>query len=338
MNVQEIASTVRSSHAGFVLSWLSRWVPEVPAFSSFLTVNESKIRHKLANANTNQDVIAELDVARRLLAQANYSVFYEPYDTGTTRSPDFLVTNPKFPDFNVEVKRIRESAATSKYYACLAEITASYREVDSPLGVSIEAISLDTNTDLADHLDAALARIRHHIRNRVVYWASVLPSGQSVAEWLPGFERELQVVFVHVHGKNPSSPTANFGSSDPVFYTQRESFKFSDHVCNALGQLRGGMANVLAVLCHSTTHEPEEAEAALHEMEKRAASGDDEFFKGKKLLGAQDYIVQLRNLSAVVVCSKWISVSRDRPQNCVWPNPKAACPLSTQQLLPLEAM
>ena len=98
------------------------------------------------------------------------------------------------------------------------------------------------------------------------------------------------------------------------------------------------MANVLAVICDSSTHEPEEVRDALCEMQKRSDLGDDEFFQRKKLRGAKDYKSQLRKLSAVVAFGKWFSVTEKRPPNYVWPNPQATCLLSDELLTTLAVM
>lgn len=343
MSVQEIASAIKCSHSSLYQSQLARWGVDVPAFLVFMDVNKAKLRSKFISVNTDEDVkdvLAELNVARRFLAQPDYQVIYEPLGTDDTRSPDLRITNPAFSDFNVEVKRIRESPATIKYDACIADITAAYCEVDSPLKVSIEYIGrLDTEINLPNRLASAMPKIKRYVVSQVVHYASVLSSGQKAVDKLPGFERELQVEFRYVPGKDPLTPTKHdFGIIEPLLFTQRESFKFSDIVCNALGQLQAGMANVLAVMCDSSTHEPEEVRDALREMQERSDSGDDEFFQGKKLSGAKDYKGQLRKLSAVVVFSRWFSVTEKRPPNYVRHNPQATCLLSQELLTTLAVM
>ena len=332
MTVQTIVSAITSPYDK---ARLSKWASSISAFSDFLAANESKILKKLNGAITDEDkkdVISELDIARRFLAYPDSMVSYEPYGGADRRNPDLLVKNPAFSDFNVEVKRIRESIATKNYDECLSAIVSAFREVKSPLGVAVEAMNLDTVIDLPERLNAALPNVTDYVRSRVEHYASTLPPGKDVAESIPGFEGELELVFCHVSDKDPETPTANFTSSVPIFYKQKESFKYSDHICSALGQLRDNLANVLAILCDSTTHEPEEVCIALQEMHKRACKGDDDFFQQKKLGGAHDYLEQLKLLSAIVVCSKYFSIPNVDTPNYVWANPDAAYPLQQEAL------
>ena len=333
MTLQTIVSVINSPNDK---DRLSKWTSSIPAFSDFLEVNESKILKKIKVAITDEDkkdVMSELDIAARcLLAYPDSTVSYEPYGGAARRNPDLLVKNIAVFDFNVEVKRIRESASTKNYDDCLAAIVSAFRDVKSPLGVDVKAITLDPAIDLPERLKAALPDVADYVRSRVEHYASTLPPGEEVAESIPDFEGELDLVFCHVSGKDPETPTANFTSSAPVFYKQKESFKYSDHICSALGQLRDNLANVLAILCDSTTHEPEEVCIALQEMHKRACKGDDDFFQQKKLGGAHDYLEQLKLLSAIVVCSKYFSIPNVDTPNYVWANPDAAYPLQQEAL------
>jgi hypothetical protein len=81
-----------------------------PRFRAFLEVNRDKIRKKLRTAQGEagrQDVVAELEVATRLLEDRRFELAYEPYAAGKGRGPDFAVTFRTNRRFNLEVTRPR---------------------------------------------------------------------------------------------------------------------------------------------------------------------------------------------------------------------------------------
>jgi hypothetical protein len=130
-----------------------------------------------------------------------------------------------------------------------------------------------------------------------------------------------------VNGYPPTSPTAYFGGIVPVTYTQRKSFKFSGLLLGCLGQLRLGMANVLAVRVHSDTHKPDDLPQAIAEIDNLVRSRDDEYFRGKGFESAADFVGQFQAPSGVVVKSDWVSLRSGVPRNYVWLNPIAGVPL-----------
>ena len=128
----------------------------------------------------------------------------------------------------------------------------------------------------------------------------------------------LQIRFDHRADKDPSLPTWYFGGVEPLLYTQRESFKFTDHLCNCLRQLPSHSANVLALRITSRTHEPRELLTAVHEMSRHVARGDDSFFHNKGFSGFDDFLSQSTKLSAVCVIPHTYS------DTIMWENPNAA--------------
>ena len=100
----------RSSLATEVGPWLSA----SPRFRSFAEIYRDKIRKKargLRDDEGRHDLAFELAVALRLLDERRFAVEYESYGVGQ-RAPDFRVTFRTQTRFNVEVRRLRQSAPT----------------------------------------------------------------------------------------------------------------------------------------------------------------------------------------------------------------------------------
>jgi len=197
----------------------------------------------------------------------------------------------------------------------------------SSLGVAFECYLLTLPPDYAQRLNVSIDSIVAQCLGAVRSAIGTLTSGDSTTITLEGFE-ELRFRITHVPEKSPDTPTANFGGVNPILYTQRESFKFTDLVLNCLGQLRPDLPNVLTIRLHSTTHEPEELPmVAIANIERSAKEGDEHFFQKKGFKNIADYEQQVQHLSAVVVLPHWIKTGDDLPRNLVWCNPAAIKPL-----------
>jgi hypothetical protein len=88
---------------------LSTWMATLPRFRTFVDAHRDKIRKKLRLAtdpDARKDVRAELLVARRLLADRNMELAFEPGGV-TLGGPDFGVRYRGRPSFNLEVTRPR---------------------------------------------------------------------------------------------------------------------------------------------------------------------------------------------------------------------------------------
>ena len=88
----------------------SRWVTSSTRFRAFAETYRDKIRKKLratGGEESLRDLGCELEVARLLLQERQFTVEYEKYAAGRTRGPDFTVTFRSNVVFNVEVGRLR---------------------------------------------------------------------------------------------------------------------------------------------------------------------------------------------------------------------------------------
>lgn len=102
------------------------WAVENPRFAAFLDTYQGKIGKKLrgiADDDGSLDLLAELDVAHRLLSDRAFTLIYEPYLAERQRGPDFGVTFKTHTAFTVEVRHLRLSPADldQRLTAVLAE-------------------------------------------------------------------------------------------------------------------------------------------------------------------------------------------------------------------------
>lgn len=93
------------------------WAMESPRFAAFLDTYQGKIGKKLRGVSDDGgylDLLAELDVAHRLLTERGFTLVYEPYLAERQRGPDFAVTFKSHTSFTVEVRHLRPSDADAK--------------------------------------------------------------------------------------------------------------------------------------------------------------------------------------------------------------------------------
>lgn len=92
-------------HADDVAAWLE----SSPRYSEFVETYRDKIRKKLRVTRDPEsllDVLGELELPYRLLADRRIAVAYEPYASIKLRGPDFAVTYRTNLIFNIELSRI----------------------------------------------------------------------------------------------------------------------------------------------------------------------------------------------------------------------------------------
>ena len=90
------------------------WAVADPRFAAFLDTYQGKIGKKLRGAGDEAgylDILAELDVARRLLRERSFTLVYEPTLAEKQRGPDFAAIFKTHTTCNVEVRRLRPSSS-----------------------------------------------------------------------------------------------------------------------------------------------------------------------------------------------------------------------------------
>lgn len=93
------------------------WAAAEPRFAAFLDTYQGKIGKKLRGVGDEAgylDLLAELDVAHRLLTERGFTLVYEPYLAERQRGPDFAVTFKTHTTFTVEVRHLRPSDADAQ--------------------------------------------------------------------------------------------------------------------------------------------------------------------------------------------------------------------------------
>jgi hypothetical protein len=88
------------------------WAVENPRFATFLATYQPKIGKKLRGIGNEAgyfDLLAELEVAYRLLGERSFALVYEPLLAEKQRGPDFAVTFKTHTTFMVEVRHLRAS-------------------------------------------------------------------------------------------------------------------------------------------------------------------------------------------------------------------------------------
>lgn len=133
------------------------WAVESPRFAVFLDTYQGKIGKKLRGIYDDGgylDLLAELDVAHRLLAERSFTLVYEPYLAQHQRGPDFGVTFKTHTTFNVEVRHLRPSPADAdpRLAAVLAD---KLRQLPASMP-NVLALSGATGVTAPEHIQAAL--------------------------------------------------------------------------------------------------------------------------------------------------------------------------------------
>ncbi len=222
MNIQELLTGIPREAEWYLSGWM-----RFPRMECFCLENARKIRSKIESAKMTEDlrdVLAELEVALRLLANSFFDLEYEPRGGG----PDFRVKDGG-DAFFVEIKRVREAVATTTYRHCVDRIIAELREIPSPFGVDVCCIEMGEGPAFAQRFEEAVPG---------VVAECVLALRTCIVELKNDEERKirprvfpaLEVTFIRVPEKAPDSPTANSLCVSPMLFTQRESFKFTDHL------------------------------------------------------------------------------------------------------------
>lgn len=317
-----------------IASQLGRWVSRRPAFGCFLEEYARKVKSKFHRATQDEDardVLAELEVAYRLLADPRHTLSYEPCGQ---KGCDFRVEGPQGA-FNTEVKRLREPAAMADYFDAMATIVCRIRSVPGSLGVALEWQAMACHPERGSALRSLVDQVADECVARLKE-ASRLPDfGGRREATLEAFP-ELKMVMVPL-SKDSHSPTAYLWGVDPVLYTQRESLKFSDLLTGHLAQFPQEGPNVLVIRSHSTTHHPEELEMAAAELLRCARAGDDAYFLQKGYASAAEFLRTLPVLTAALVLSAWTGAG-GADSNPIWHNVTCACSLPDETTGFLETM
>ena len=301
-------------------------------FRYFAYVYRDKIRKKVRGAKYDDDVIkdvlAEIELAYRLLRINQFSVEYERYNTKEPH-PDLTVTDSESGIvFNIEVKRIRCTNAEKRFDVWKQQVVGQIKAIPSPLAFYMYIGDFNTPISLLDRLDAEKENIISYIRETIVNSQEEIPLGGERCYFVPGFEEELEFGLKKPPRKPISDHTSYYYTHYPDFATHREYRKFGDVICDPehLRQMRHNMINILAIISDSSIHEDFDLDKSLVHLEELTARGNDEFFIKKGFKGSIDFAAQIERLSAILLLSAFDTVSS--AHNMLWCNDKAKCPIT----------
>jgi hypothetical protein len=111
---QEVLDAIFAGLVSSLYDEFSDWVTTSRRFRAFAFEHRVKIRSKIRAATSEMsasDLVAELSVARLLLADRRFELAYEKYAAVGGRSPDFTATFRENTLLNVEVRRIQPAGS-----------------------------------------------------------------------------------------------------------------------------------------------------------------------------------------------------------------------------------
>jgi hypothetical protein len=338
MSPQDLGAFIFDGRASAIQRSCLSWMDQSPTFRTFVAKYRDKIRAKVRGCRGEDDLhdlLWELEIGHLLLKNPDFQVEYEPYGTGGSRSPDYLIATGTGDSFSLEAARIREGRSETRCRILENEIRETIRAVPSQVGVTLNIGSLLHEPGLLDNIESHLDSIKAAIPERIALAHSELQVGESRVYAIPGAEGLVELQISKPAGKARRTNTSYHGGSSPVWYTQREFTKFGDIVCEKLGQFRAGTPGVLAIASRNSTHEDIDCEHALSELSRLARKPDEAFFLRKGFEGTADFLFQSRGLSGIIYRSSWIG---DGPRNFVWSNPGAGSPVNHEIITYLENM
>ena len=306
-------------------SALGYWLANSKRYFEFVHLNKDKIRSKFRNAISDEDiddVRFELELPYLFFIDDKYTVEYEKFGNGRRRAPDFTIQHDGALQFNVEVNRIREGSLGTRYEEVIKKIIAPIRNIPSSLGFSISALDFDLNEDFITSLEHSVEQFVNQIRTLIIEEETKIPYDSCFDYPLLGFKDKIVITLSRPSGKKNLSRTSYYGGLDPIFFTNKECFKFGDTIFEKLGQCIPGMINILFISTNSSTHEPEDVLESIASINHLIKKQDNNFFERKGFDGIDDFVNALKNLSGIVCKTTWVSLESNF--NLVWCNGNAA--------------
>ncbi len=305
---------------------LTAWFATSARFEAFADLYKEKIRKKARTAKTDddlEDLQFELQAPYLLLLDSRFRIEYEKYGAG----PDFTATFEGRLNFNVEVKRIRESKEGALFDKFMDDITRRIEAIPSKLAFWLDAPELESNLDLSGRLQRSKEGIVSFIADRIRADEEQITPDSPREYPIPGFEGELVLELTKPVNKRDSG-TPYHGGTRPIFYTQNEHRKFGDIILESLRQLKPEMINVLFIGSNSSTHENRDILMAVKSINRNLRWRELNFFSRRGFTDRQDFLQQTTKLSGVLFRSIWVSSSaQDKDRNFLWLNAGAKHPI-----------
>jgi hypothetical protein len=305
---------------------LEYWIENSERFAAFIDHYRDKIRKKCVNAKffeDLEDMRFELEIPYLFLLDQRLEVEYEKRLTSMHRSPDFTVTFETHIAFNVEVKRIRQADLGQRFDKWMEEVVNRVSEVPSNFGFGLDMAEINGTSRFLEQIESKKEEIIHFIESTILNEDKILQSSSYSEHLIPGIDGEFILHLTKLKYKNKTGLTAYLTGVEPLFYNQKEPYKFSDTIFEKLTQMVPGMINVIVYSTASSTHEREHLPYAIKSINALIKKKDDDFFLQKGFNGIPDFLDHTKHLSAILFRGIWFNASQS--PNLLWCNSKAEC-------------
>jgi len=322
MTDKQLIDDILGGKQHYISDYLVNCLTTCPKFRNFLHDNHPKIKKKIKCAKTDEDLEDtrfELKVAYLFLLDNCFELEYEKYSIGNSRTPDFSIKFKQSINFNVEVKRIRETNLDIRLKDILKVIGDRIQEIPSGLSASINVVpGKHDGGNFINQLEYSIEELMQFTKNKIETEEYQLTYGDLNEYPIPRFKGGLILVLSKPLSKGDTKHTSYHDGTMPIPYTQKEHYKFGDIVFEKLGQMLPGTANLLFIGSDSNTHEPEDFVTEMRMLTEFINQRNDGFFIEKGFKGVEDFTTQMKNLSTVLFRSSWIDNSHNR--NYLWIN------------------
>jgi len=262
----------------------------------------------------------ELEIPYLFLLDQRFEVEYEKRLASMRRSPDFTVTFETDIVFNVEVKRIRQADLGQRFDKWMEEVVNRVSEVPSNLGFSLDMTKIDGTSSFLEQIESKKEAIIHFIENTILNEDKIQQGGSYSEHLIPGIDGEF-VLHLTKLKKIKTGLATYLTGVEPLFYSQKEPYKFSNTIFEKLTQMVPGMINVIICSTTSSTHEREDLPYAIKSINDLIKKKDNDFFLRNNFEGISDFLDHTKHLSAILFKSIWFNASH--PPNSLWCNSHA---------------
>lgn len=303
---------------------LEYWLNSSERFAEFVCRYRHKIRKKCTNAKSFEDLEDmkfELEIPYLLLMDQRFEVEYEKRSKTIRRMPDFTVIFKNRIEFNIEVKRIRQADLGQRFDEWMEDVVATISMVPSNLGFSLDMTHIDGTLNFLTQIETKKEEILHFIENTIRKEDTILRSGSSSEHLIPGPDENFILHLTKLKYRKEAGLTSYHMAVEPLFYTQKEPYKFADAIFEKLTQMVPGMLNVLVCSTTSSTHEREDLTYAIRSINSLMEKKDDDFFARKGFNDISGFLDHAKYLSGILFKGIWFNVSQ--PPNLLWCNSEA---------------
>jgi len=303
---------------------LKYWLNSSERFAEFVWRYRDKIRKKCTNAKSFEDledVRFELEIPYLLLMDQRFEVEYEKQSNTIHRMPDFAVNFKNQIEFNIEVKRIRQADLSQRFDEWMEDVVTTISMVPSNLGFSLDMTHIDGTLNFLTQIETKKKEILRFIENTIRKEDTILRSGSSSEHLIPGLDEKVILHLTKLKYRKEAGLTSYHMTVEPLFYTQKEPYKFADAIFEKITQMVPGMMNVLVCSTTSSTHEREDLMYAIRSINSLMKKKDDDFFARKGFNGISGFLDPTKYLSGVLFKGIWFNASQ--PPNLLWCNSKA---------------